>query len=673
MAAVFALKMVREFARHGDHGFSQKPFQLTVGPHRTSLALGRLLRCRFTVLVREAPGPDHALPIDIGVGNAFRWCHESRSVILFVFVYLVYGAHRLFDDNLFSLLRKSRMCSHLNLENFLAVLHCLCRHFRIPVLELRVELEVNVFRNVHVRVPFTIVYEFSTDSQKVHDRGASFLCVEDPRVFPKGGVDATENVRRTHQGRVGRRGDLQRLHQTRGVLLSIRGFQKAEVFRNVGEATDKVSFVSVKEVPIALRGRQFVNDSLCVLVVGVETESGIGVTKDTVRVGLAFQHLDPLVSVFLRAGPHPKFKAAVGHREHVFVLVDAHGLHRSSVQRHGTHQCPTLGVVTVEHALLNGKVSSLPALELETGGPDGPLVHERPPKDFVVVLHRSHLCDFHGREPAVGLLHAVHLGLCDQALFVEALEFSASCRSIDNAALDVGQELDTPNVIQGIVCRIAGTIGKFWLVILNGTDQNPVQLQGKVYGLLGNDETESLQNGIVPLGFEVDDHVRQLRKIKFDSLEDVSIARELGNKSRHEFDNVLVVPELPNDHHNLFHRNLFSRFRSQHLIDEFVAKILVFFLCVGSHRVGALGKSKTENTVGFAGRFFDRAVVAVVVAVIALDGAERYLEEFLAVFTGRRFFVLGNHQFLRDGIIYCYIGIQAMKGIQAKKRGVALV
>ena len=46
-------------------------------------------------------------------------------------------------------------------------------------------------------------------------------------------------------------------------------------------------------------------------------------------------------------------------------------------------------------------------------------------------------------------------------------------------------------------------------------------------GLLRDDERESLEDGLIPIGLEVDDHVCYLGEIKFDPIEDLTGAGEL--------------------------------------------------------------------------------------------------------------------------------------------------
>jgi len=48
-----------------------------------------------------------------------------------------------------------------------------------------------------------------------------------------------------------------------------------------------------------------------------------------------------------------------------------------------------------------------------------------------------------------------------------------------------------------------------------------------VLGLLRDDERESLEDGLIPIGLEVDDHVCYLGEIKFDPIEDLTGAGEL--------------------------------------------------------------------------------------------------------------------------------------------------
>ena len=57
----------------------------------------------------------------------------------------------------------------------------------------------------------------------------------------------------------------------------------------------------------------------------------------------------------------------------------------------------------------------------------------------------------------------------------------------------------------------------------------------------------------------------------------------LAHESRHEFDNIFVVPELPNNHHDLFHGNFVRQILAQNFIDEFFHKGIVFLLLGVAH------------------------------------------------------------------------------------------
>ena len=46
-------------------------------------------------------------------------------------------------------------------------------------------------------------------------------------------------------------------------------------------------------------------------------------------------------------------------------------------------------------------------------------------------------------------------------------------------------------------------------------------------GLLSNDEGKSFEDGLIPIGLEMDDHVRYLGEVEFNAVEGLTRARKL--------------------------------------------------------------------------------------------------------------------------------------------------
>ena len=64
----------------------------------------------------------------------------------------------------------------------------------------------------------------------------------------------------------------------------------------------------------------------------------------------------------------------------------------------------------------------------------------------------------------------------------------------------------------------------------------------------------------------------------FASSETAVFASYLADKPRHELDNVLVITELPDDHHNLFHGHLVAGILPENLINKFLFEGLIVFV-----------------------------------------------------------------------------------------------
>ena len=176
--------------------------------------------------------------------------------------------------------------------------------------------------------------------------------------------------------------------------------------------------------------------------------------------------------------------------------------------------------------------------------------------------------DLRGNEAPVGLLHELVLLLGDLAHLVEPLQLVRSGLAIHNAPLDVAQKLDAARVEERIVRRIGLALGRLGLVVFDGTLEDPIELKGKVQRLLRDDEGEALQDGIVPAGLEVDDHVGQLGEVELHAVEDVARACVLGHELRHELHHRRVVPKLPDEHHHLLHGHLALVVLAEHIVDE---------------------------------------------------------------------------------------------------------
>mmetsp|Transcript_20823 Transcript_20823/g.60618 ORF Transcript_20823/g.60618 Transcript_20823/m.60618 type:complete len:203 (+) Transcript_20823:3065-3673(+) len=172
------------------------------------------------------------------------------------------------------------------------------------------------------------------------------------------------------------------------------------------------------------------------------------------------------------------------------------------------------------------------------------------------------------------MLHEFVLVLADLPHLVQALQFMCPGGAVYDAPLDVAQKLDAPRIEQRVVLVVGRAVNVLGLVILDGTAKDPVELKGEVEGLLRDDEGKTLEDSVVPRHLKVDDHVGELGKVELDTVENVMGSRVLGHELGHELHHGRIVPELPQEHHHLLHRNS-TRLLPQDVVHEAVLEILV--------------------------------------------------------------------------------------------------
>jgi len=129
-------------------------------------------------------------------------------------------------------------------------------------------------------------------------------------------------------------------------------------------------------------------------------------------------------------------------------------------------------------------------------------------------------------------------------------------RAVDDAAVHVLEELGAAPVVARVPIGRAAAVRALQLVVLHGADQDEVELQGEVQAgttggrkqvsvvgcvrvgdnqycvrthapVLADDEHELLERRRGPVHLQVDDHVRQLREVELDALEDGLLVRVL--------------------------------------------------------------------------------------------------------------------------------------------------
>jgi len=96
--------------------------------------------------------------------------------------------------------------------------------------------------------------------------------------------------------------------------------------------------------------------------------------------------------------------------------------------------------------------------------------------------------------------------------------------------MNILEKLSTPPVVTTIPCPDGFPFGIFHRIILHGPYQYEMELEGKMEGMLADDEDELLQCCRGPIDFQMDNHMSQLRDVELDPFKHGLIVRILGGR-----------------------------------------------------------------------------------------------------------------------------------------------